>query len=102
MNLLQTVADTLIREGIVRNYSEFSRIFCKKTENYYYRQRFHNRDYSLQGLIDTAIQLKNANRSYDRFAVVFESEKTTLTILEEKVREELLTKYRIKELAIRF
>ena len=100
MNLLQTVADTLIREGIVRNYSEFSRIFCGKTMNYYYRQRFHNRGYSLQGLIDTAIQLRKANRHYDKYATVFESEKTMLTILEEMVREELLTKYRIKELVM--
>lgn len=100
MNLLQTVADTLIEQGIVRNYSEFSRTFCNKTANYYYRQIFHNRDYSLQGLIDTAIQLRKVNRHYDRYAVVFESEKDILTSLEEIVREELLTKYRIKELEV--
>lgn len=101
MNLLQTVADTLIREGIVRNYSEFSRIFCGKTMNYYYRQRFHNRGYSLQGLIDTAIQLRKVNRHYDKFATVFESEQNTLSVLEDLVRAELLNKYRIKELDMR-
>lgn len=100
MNLLQTVADTLIREGLAKNYSEFSQTFCNKTANYYYRQIFYNRDFSLQGLIDTAIQLRKANKHYDKYATVFESEKTTLTILEEKVREELLRKYRIKELVM--
>jgi hypothetical protein len=100
MNLLQTVADAFIQEGMAKNYSEFSRIFCSKTMNYYYRQRFHNRDFSLQGLIDTAIQLRKANKHYDKYATVFESEKTMLTILEEMVREELLTKYRIKELVM--
>ncbi len=100
MNLLRTVADTLIEQGIVRNYSEFSRIFCNKTANYYYRQIFHNRGYSLPGLIDTAIQLRKVNRHYDKYATVFESEKTMLSILEEMIMEELLSKYRIKELAL--
>ncbi len=80
MNLLQTVADTLIREGIVRNYSEFSRIFCKKTENYYYRQKHFGRDFSRDGLIHVAIQLRKANRHYNQY-VVFESEQTVLTAL---------------------
>jgi hypothetical protein len=99
MNLLQTVADTLIREGIVRNYSEFSRIFCKKTENYYYRQKHFGRDFSRDGLIHVAIQLSRANRHYNQY-VVFESEQAVLTTLEKLTKEELLNKYRIKELVM--
>lgn len=101
MSLLQTVADGLIGQGLVSNYSEFSRIFCGKTPNYYYRQKYFERDFSLDGLIHVAIQLRKANRHYDRFSTVFESEKTTLSILEEKVRAELLVKYHIKELDVR-
>lgn len=99
MSLLQTVADALIQEGIVRNYSEFSRIFCKKTENYYYRQKHFGRDFSLDGLIHTAIQLRRANRHYNQY-VVFESEQMALTALEKLIKEELLRKYRIKELVM--
>ncbi len=100
MNLLQTVADTLIQDGLAKNYSEFSQIYCGLTPNYYYRQKHFSRGYSLEALINTCIKLRKINRHYDRFAVVFENEKTTLTILEEKVREELLRKYRIKELVM--
>lgn len=99
MSLLQTVADGLIEQGIVRNYSEFSRIFCGKTPNYYYRQKYFGRDFSLDGLIYVAIQLKRANRHYNKY-IVFDSERNTLRVLEEKVRAELLNKYRIKELDI--
>lgn len=98
--LLQTVADGLMEQGLVSNYSEFSRKFCGKTPNYYYRQKFFGRDFSLDGLIHAAIQLRKANKHYDKYATVFESEKTALSILEEMVRTELLRKYRIKELDI--
>lgn len=101
LNLLQVVADGLMEQGLVSNYSEFSRTFCGKTPNYYYRQKFFGRDFSLDGLIHAAIKLRKANKHYDRYATVFESEKTALTNLEEMVRAELLTKYRIKELDIR-
>ena len=101
LNLLQVVADGLMEQGLVSNYSEFSRTFCGKTPNYYYRQKFFGRDFSLDGLIHAAIQLRQANKHYDKYATVFESEKDTLANLEEMVRAELLTKYRIKELDIR-
>lgn len=101
MNLLQTVADGLIEQGLASNYSEFSRIFCGKTPNFYYRQKFYNRGLSLTATIYLAIQLRKANKHYDKYATVFESEKNTLSILEDLVREELLNKYRIKELDMR-
>ena len=100
MNLLQTVADTLIQERLAKNYSEFSQVYCGLTPNYYYRQKHFSRGYSLEALINTCIKLRKVNCHYDKYATVFESEKTMLTILEEKVREELLTKYRIKELVM--
>lgn len=99
MNLLQTVADTLIQEGLAKNYSDFSRTFCNKTANYYYRQKHFGRDFSLDGLIHTAIQLRRANRHYNQY-VVFESEQMALTTLEKLIKEELLRKYRIKELVM--
>lgn len=101
LNLLQAVADGLMEQGLVSNYSEFSQTFCGKTPNYYYRQKHFGRDFSLDGLIHAAIQLRRANKHYDKYATVFESEKTTLSILEEMVRTELLRKYRIKELDMR-
>jgi hypothetical protein len=101
LNLLQTVADGLIEQGLVKNYSDFSRIYCGLTENYYYRQKHFSRDYSLEALINTCIKLRRVNRHYDKFATVFESEKNTLSVLEDLVRAELLNKYRIKELDMR-
>jgi hypothetical protein len=98
MNLLQTVADTLIREGLANNYSEFSQVYCGLTPNFYYRQKHFSRGYSLEALINTCIKLRKVNCHYDKYATVFESEQTVLTRLENLIKEELLSKYRIKEL----
>jgi hypothetical protein len=99
LSLLQTVADGLIEQGLVSNYSEFSRIFCGKTPNYYYRQKYFGRDFSLDGLIHLAIQLRKANRHYEKFTFL-DTEMNMLIILEKKVRAELLLKYHIKELEV--
>lgn len=98
LNLMQHTADTLIQNGLIKNYSEFSRIYCGRTENYFYRQRFFARCFSRGALINTAIRLHKANQHYDKYANIFESEKNVLTVLEERLLAELREKYRIKEL----
>ena len=89
MNLLERTANTLIREGIVENYREFSRKFCQKTENFYYRQKHFNRDFSTDALINCLKNIRRANRHYDRWAIVFETEKDALTELDEFLTSEL-------------
>lgn len=89
LNLLEHTASTLIREGVVENYREFSRKFCRKTENFYYRQKHFNRDFSTDALINCLKNIRRANRHYDRWSIVFESEKNTLTQLDENLTQEL-------------
>ena len=95
MTLLQRTADILIKSGIVKNYSDFSRIFCGKTENYFYRQKFYNRDFSLGGLIECIHQLRKANKHYDKFSIVFENEQDEIAKLEDELRKELRDRFRI-------
>jgi hypothetical protein len=96
LNLLVHTASTLIREGVVENYREFSRKFCKKTENFYYRQTHFNRDFSLDALINCMKNIRRANKNYNKFAVLFESEKDALTELDEALTSELQRRLGLK------
>ena len=96
MNLLEHTASTLIREGVVENYREFSRKFCRKTENFYYRQKYFNRDFSTDALINCLRSIRQANKNYNKFAVLFESEKDALTQLDEALTSELQRRLGLK------
>jgi hypothetical protein len=96
LNLLERTAYILIREGIVENYREFSCKFCKKTENFYYRQKHFNRDFSTDALINCLKNIRKANKHYDRWAVVFETEKDALTELDEFLTQELQRRLGLK------
>ena len=96
MNLLERTANTLIREGIVENYREFSHKFCRKTENFYYRQTHFNRDFSIDALINCLKNIRKANKHYNKWAVVFESEKDALTELDELLTLELKSRLGLK------
>ena len=96
MNLLEHTASTLIREGVVENYREFSRKFCRKTENFYYRQKHFNRDFSTDALIHCLKNIRKANKHYNKWAVVFESEKDALTELDELLTLELQRRLGLK------
>ncbi|WP_322893380.1 MULTISPECIES: hypothetical protein [unclassified Yoonia] len=96
MNLLERTANTLIREGVVESYREFSRKFCRKTENFYYRQKHFNRDFSTDALINCLKNIRKANMHYDRWAVVFESEKDALAELDDLLTRELRRRLGLK------
>lgn len=96
MNLLEHTASILIREGVVENYREFSCKFCRKTENFYYRQKHFNRDFSTDALINCLRNIRKANKNYNKWAVVFESEKDALTQLDEFLTSELQRRLGLK------
>ncbi|WP_322894721.1 MULTISPECIES: hypothetical protein [unclassified Yoonia] len=96
LNLLEHTASTLIREGVVENYREFSRKFCRKTENFYYRQTHFNRDFSTDALINCLKNIRRANKHYNKWSVVFQSEKDALTELDELLTRELQRRLGLK------
>ena len=97
MTLLQKTADTLIAHGLAENYRDFSRRYCKRTENYFYRQVHHNRDFSLEGLISCIVSIRGVNSRYDRFATIFESEVDALGKLESELSAELIKRLKLND-----
>lgn len=97
MTLLQKTADKLIEHGLTENYRDFSRRYCKRTENYYYRQAYHNRDFSTGALLNCIVTIRKANSHYDRFATIFESEIDELGNLERELSTELIVRLKLDD-----
>jgi hypothetical protein len=97
MTLLQKTADTLIAHGLAENYRDFSHRYCGRTENYFYRQVHHNRDFSLEGLISCIVGIRRANIGYDRFATIFESEIDELGRIEKELSSELIRRLKLND-----
>lgn len=97
MTLLRKTADTLIKNGLTENYRDFSRRYCRRTENYYYRQAYHNRDFSTGALLNCIVTIRKANSHYDRFATIFETEIDELGNLERELSTELISRLKLDD-----
>ncbi|WP_127562278.1 hypothetical protein [Nioella ostreopsis] len=97
MTLLQKTADTLISHGLADNYQDFSRRYCGLTENYFYRQAHHNRDFSTEGLLNCIVNIRKANKHYDRFSTIFETEIDELGKLESELSVELIKRLKLND-----
>jgi hypothetical protein len=95
MTLLQKTADTLVANNLCQNYHEFSTRFCKRTPNFFYRQRFHDRDFPTDALLECLFTLREENAAYDRFATIFETEVTLLGQLEDELAKTLIARWRL-------
>lgn len=97
MTLLQRTADTLIEHGLCDGYPDFSQRFCKRTPNFFYRQRFYKRDFPTDALLDCLFKIREVNASYDRFATIFETEISELAKIEKELSDEIISRLNLKK-----
>lgn len=97
MTLLQRTADTLIEHGLCDGYPDFSQRFCKRTPNFFYRQRFYGRDFPTDALLECLFKIREVNANYDRFATIFETETSELEKLEKELSEEIIKRLNLEK-----
>ncbi|MEO3480797.1 hypothetical protein AAFO90_24530 [Phaeobacter sp. CAU 1743] len=97
MTLLQRTANTLIKHGLCDGYPDFSQRFCKRTPNFFYRQRFYGRDFPTDALLECLFKIREVNASYDRFATIFETEISELAKIEKELSEEIVKRLKLSD-----
>lgn len=93
--LLQRTADTLIENGLCKGYTDFSTQFCKRTSNFFYRQRFYGRDFPTEALLECLFKIREINANYDRFATIFETKMDALSKIEIVLSAELIDRLKL-------
>lgn len=97
MTLLQRTADTLIKQGLCDGYPDFSQRFCKRTPNFFYRQRFYGRDFPTDALLECLFKIREVNANYDRFATIFETEISELAKIEKELCREIIERLNLRK-----
>lgn len=97
MTLLRKTADTLIKNGLCEGYPDFSQRFCKRTPNFFYRQKFYGRDFPTDALLECLFKIREVNANYDRFATIFETEICELEKIEIELSGEITKRLHLKK-----